>query len=151
MTVLATISKTKLNDMKNFIWIALILILTCGCSTPKMTSSIWCTAEPVQNKGQEGLRITSLHMLEDGKVDIYQSVIADSNLVVAPFLFAKGTYNITGNTKKEATISVNGKTIKQKNFNWVGIIDLKKESMLLNEADSTANVYFKYGNLTIQQ
>lgn len=90
-------------------------------------------------------------MLEDGKVDIYQSVIADSNLVVAPFLFAKGTYNITGNTKKEATISVNGKTIKQKNFNWVGIIDLKKESMLLNEADSTANVYFKYGNLTIQQ
>lgn len=137
--------------MKNFIWISLILILTCGCSTPKMTSSIWCTAEPVQNKGQEGLRVTSLHMLEDGKVNIYQSVIADSSLVVAPFLFAKGTYNITGNTKKEASISLSGKNLNQKEFNWFGIIDLKKESMLLNEADSSANIYFKYGNLTIQQ
>lgn len=137
--------------MRNFILSALILIITCGCSTPKMTNSIWCTLEPVQNRDQEGLRITSLYMFEDGNVDVFQSIMTDSNLVVAPFLFAKGTYNISGDMKKEAAISFNGINKNHQPFNWSGIIDLKKKSMLLIGNDSISSLYYKYGNLTIQE
>ena len=137
--------------MKNFILSALILILTCGCSTPKMSNSIWCTMEPVQNRSQEGLRITSLYMFENGNVDVFQSIVADSSLVVAPFLFAKGTYNISGDMKKEATISINGTDKNRQKFSMTGLIDLKKKSMLLIDNDSTANLYYKYGNLTVQE
>lgn len=137
--------------MRNFILTLLILVLTCGCSTPKMTNSIWCTVDPVQNHDQEGLRITSLYMYVDGNVDVYQSIVADSSMVVAPFLFAKGTFSVDGNLKKEATISFVGTNKNGNKFHWGGIIDLKKKSMLLTDADSTTSLFYKYGNLTIQQ
>lgn len=137
--------------MKNLILTVLILFLTSGCSTLRMTDSIWCTMDPVQNRDQDGLRITSIYMFEDGKIDVYQSIMADSSLAVAPFIIAKGTYAITGNTNKEASISLNGINKNHKEFNWSGIIDLKKKSMLLIDNDSTATLYYKYGNLIIPQ
>lgn len=89
-------------------------------------------------------------MLENGNVEVYQSIIVDSGMVVAPFIYAKGTYDIIGNKNKEATISLSGTNKNHQGFYWSGVIDLKKKSMLLTDTDSTATLYYKYGNLTIK-
>lgn len=136
--------------MKNLFLIVLIFVLTCGCSAPKMTNSIWCTIDPVQNNKQEGLRITSLYMFDNGNVDIYNSIISDSSMVVAPHLTAKGAYTISGNMKKEAFITLNAMNRHHQKINCTGIIDLKKKSMLLINPDSTTSMYYKYGNLKIK-
>lgn len=135
--------------MKNFMFITLFLLSLSSCSSPKMVNSIWSSLEPVQNGDNEGMRVTSLYMFEDGNVEVYKSIVADSSMVVAPFLFAKGTYKLDGNTKKEAAISVSGTDKNNKNFDWGGLIDLKKNSMLLIDSDSSPVFYYKYGNLTI--
>lgn len=136
--------------MKYFITFTLLLFLVCSCSSPRMVNSIWSTLEPVQNGDRDGLRITSLYMFEDGNVEVYKSVVTDSCMVVAPFLFAKGAYTLSGNTKKEAAISVSGTDKNNQHFDWTGLIDIKKNSMLLIEAESTPTLYYKYGNLTIE-
>lgn len=136
--------------MKNFITITLFMLLLSSCSSPKMVNSIWSTLEPVQNGDNDGLRITSLYMYEDGNVEVYKSIVADSGMVVAPFLFAKGAYKLDGNTKKEAAISVSGTDKNNQNFDWTGLIDLKNNSMMLIESGSSPVFYCKYGNLTIE-
>ena len=136
--------------MRNIFLISIICVLACGCSTPKLTNSIWCTIDPLQNGDEVGLGITSLYLYENGNIDIYKSIMADSNLVVAPYLFAKGEYKIDGNLKKEAGITVKATNLKNQSFDWSGLIDLKKKSILIFEPENKANIYVQYSDLVIE-
>lgn len=125
----------------------LALVVLCSCTTPKLTNTVWQTISPVSNGEEKGLLVSSMYFQQDGNVNYYNAIVADSSLVVAPYKFAEGKYIVEGNLKKEAKISINASTIKSDSLTCSGLINVKKNSMLLIYPDSTALFYSKNNNI----
>ena len=132
--------------MKNLIYVLLLFLLS-SCATPKLANTVWQTISPVSNGTEQGLLVSSMYFKENGKVNFYNAIVADSSLVVAPYKFAEGTYALDGNLKKEADISINASTVRNDSLTCSGLINVKKNSMLLIFPDSTALFYSKNNDI----
>ena len=125
----------------------LCLTLLCSCATGKynISKTIWYNTSPVEKDGKKGTVVTSLYFISDDTVDIYNSVIVDSTLVVTPFKIAKGTYSTSGNPKKEAKISITAENLNKEKVVYKGAFH-KNEAMILVSQDSITKLYGKLPN-----
>lgn len=137
--------------MKKTIFFMLTAAMLSSCTTPKLANTVWQTISPVSNGTDQGLLVSSIHFRQDGDVNFYNAIIADSSLVVAPYKFAKGTYMVNGNLRKEANIKINASTLQQDSLTYSGLINIKKNSMLLVRSDSTTLFYSKNNNIIVEQ
>lgn len=138
--------------MKRTIYILFTLLLLSSCSTPKLTNTVWCTINGATNGEQEGLIIESLYFMGNGELNIIRSIATDNGLEVSPYKHAGGTYETMGSLKKDASIIVKSQTIKGDSLNLNGLINVKKNTLLLyNNSDSTATTYFKNPNVIIKE
>ena len=133
--------------MRKCFIISIVTLLSCSCATTKLSNTVWQTISPVSNGTEQGLLVSSMYFQPNGNVNFYNAIVADSSLVVAPYKFAEGTYIVDGNLKKEAQISINASTIKSDSLTCSGLINVKKNSMLLIYPDSTALFYSKNNNI----
>lgn len=138
--------------MKKYIYLLFTLLLLSSCSTPKLTNTVWCTINGATNGEQKGLIIESLYFMENGELNIIRSIATNNGLEVSPYKHAGGTYEIIGTLKKDASISILASTLKGENLNLNGLINVKKNTLLLyNSSDSTATTYFKNPNVFIKE
>jgi hypothetical protein len=130
--------------MKNSVFITLtVCLLFCGCSKQNyLSKSIWYNTSPAEKDGVQGTVVTSLYFVASDTVDIYSSVIVDSNLEVAPFKIAEGTYSVSGNPKKEAQVSITAVDINQKEVKYNGAYH-KNKAMVLVTQDSIPKLFGK--------
>lgn len=126
----------------------LLLLCFCSCATYDLSKSVWYNLAFIEDKGQKVDLTTSLHFISDRQVEVYTSVVMDTTFVVTPFKYAEGTYNVTGNPKKEAKISVDITTIDNKNIKIDGAYH-KYEAMLLMYPDSVVKAYGKLPNVKL--
>lgn len=136
--------------MKKNYFIVLAAAMLSSCTTTKLSNTVWQTISPVSNGAEQGLLVSSMYFCQDGNVNFYNAIIADSSMVVAPYKFAKGTYNVNGNLKKEANIRINASTLHQDSLICSGLISIKKNSMLLVCSDSTTLFYSKNNNIIVK-
>lgn len=138
--------------MKRTLYILFTLLLLSSCSAPKLTNTVWCTINGATNGEQEGLIIESLYFMEDGELNIVRSIATDNGLEVSPYKHAGGNYETFGSLKKDASISISASTLKGDSLNLNGLINVKKNTLLLyNSSDSTATTYFKNPNVFIKE
>lgn len=138
--------------MKKYIYLLFTLLLLSSCSAPKLTNTVWCTINGATNGEQEGLIIESLYFMEDGELNIVRSIATDNGLEVSPYKHAGGNYETFGSLKKDASISISASTLKGDSLNLNGLINVKKNTLLLyNSSDSTATTYFKNPNVFIKE
>jgi hypothetical protein len=134
---------------KRYLFILLGLTLLYSCSTPAyLSKTVWYSLSPAEKDGVKGSVMTSLYFLSDSSVDIYSSVIVDTNVIVKPFKIAAGNYLVSGNPKKEAQISITAKTLKKETVKYNGAFH-KTEAMILVSQDSIPKVYGKLPNIKI--
>lgn len=138
--------------MKNkiIILMALLAALT-GCAAPKAANTVWVGADPVKYLDQRGLQISSIYLMDDGKAMVMQSVVTDSALVVAPYKVADGTYKLSGNLKRNADIEVNTVTMSRDSLKLKGLVNLKKNSMILVYPDNTTKPFLRNTNITFEK
>lgn len=136
--------------MKKSISILFATAILSGCTTPKLTNTVWQTISLVSNGTEQGLLVSSMYFQKDGNINFYNAVIADSSLVIAPYKFAEGRYKVDGSLSKDASISINASTIQNDSLTYTGLINVKKNSMLLTMPDSTALFYSKNNNIIIK-
>ena len=103
--------------MKKCLFIILGFIIS-SCATYKLDKTVWYNLSPAEKDGVKGNVVTSLYFLSDKTVDIYNSVIVDTNVVVTPYKVAAGSYNVSGNPKKEAQISITAKTLQKETIKY---------------------------------
>jgi hypothetical protein len=135
--------------MKIFnIFIVSCLILLCSCATHSynLSKTIWYNLSPAEKDGVKGNVVTSLHFISDSIVDIYNSVLVDTNLVVSPYIYAAGKYSTLGNPKKEAKITVSAVTLQKDTVSYNGIFYMKDNAMFLVSQDSINKAYIKLPN-----
>jgi len=125
--------------------IILYLILLSSCSTYKLDKTVWYNTSPVEKDGEKGIVVTSLYFVSPDTVDIYSSVLVDTNLVVTPFKIAKGTYSTTGNPKKEGKVSIIAIDLNNENVVYHGQYH-KNKAMLLVSQDSIVKLFGKLPN-----
>ncbi len=144
MATYALCLNSKDKEMKNKILIALTACLVlCGCASRNhLSKSIWYNASPVENEGVKGTVVTSLYFVAADTVDIYSSVVVDSNLEVTPFKIAEGTYTVSGNPKKEAQVSITAVDINRKEITYRGSYH-KNKAMVLVSQDSIPKLFGK--------
>jgi hypothetical protein len=110
-----------------------------------LDKTVWYNLSPVEKNGVKGSVVTSLYFLSDSIVDIYSSVIVDTNVVVKPFKIAAGSYLVSGNPKKEAQISITAENLQKETVKYRGAFH-KTEAMILVSQDSITKVYGKLLN-----
>lgn len=138
--------------MKRTIYYLFTLLLLSSCSAPKLTNTIWCTIYGATDGQQDGLIVESLCFMENGDLNILRSIASEKGLEVSPYKHAGGTYEIFGSLKKDASISISASTLKGNSLNLNGLINVKKNTLLLyNSSDSTATTYFKNPNVFIKE
>jgi hypothetical protein len=125
--------------------IVLGFILLSSCATYKLDKTVWYNLSPAEKDGVKGSVVTSLHFLSDKDVDIFSSVIVDTNVVVKPYKIAEGSYSVSGNPKKEAQIKITAETLQKENVKYNGTFH-KVEAMILVSQDSITKVYGKMPN-----
>lgn len=118
---------------------------------PKAANTVWVGADPVKYLDQRGLQISSIYLMDDGKVMVMQSVVTDSALVVAPYKVADGTYKLSGNLKRNADIEVNTVTMSRDSLKLKGLVNLKKNSMILVYPDNTTKPFLRNTNITFEK
>jgi hypothetical protein len=136
--------------MKHSTPIVLCLVLLCSCATHNynLSKTIWYNTSPAEKDGVKGIVVTSLYFTSDSAVDIYSSVIVDTNLVVKPFKIAQGIYSTLGNPKKEAKISVTAVNLNKETVEYKGEFH-KDKAMILVSQDSIAKLYGKLPKTTL--
>ena len=138
--------------MKNKIIILMALLaLFTGCAVPKAANSVWVGADPVKYLDQRGLKVSSIYLLDDNKAMVMQSVVTDSALVVAPYKVADGVYQISGNLKGNAEIEVKTVTATKDSLNLKGLVNLKKNSMILVYPDNTSKPFLRNTKITFEK
>ncbi|GHT29019.1 hypothetical protein AGMMS49574_04600 [Bacteroidia bacterium] len=125
---------------------SLACVLLSSCASYKLDKTIWYNLSPAEKDGEKGIVVTSLYFLSADAVDIYNSVLVDTVLVVQPYKYATGTYSTTGNPKKEVKISVSAATLQKENVNLKGIFYKKDDAMFLVSQDSISKTYVKLPN-----
>lgn len=138
--------------MKNkiIILMALLAALT-GCAVPKAANTVWVGADPVRYLDQRGIQVSSIYLLENNKAMVMQSVVTDSALVVAPYKFADGTYQLSGNLKGNANIEVNTVTTSKDSLKLRGLVNLKKNSMILVYPDNKTKPFLRNTSITFEK
>jgi hypothetical protein len=133
--------------MKKFTLFLFTLALFCSCATHNynLSKTIWYNTSPAENDGVKGTVVTSLYFVSDSAVDIYSSVMVDTNLVVTPFKIAKGAYSVSGNPKKEAKISITAENLTKEAVKYNGEF-YKDKAMILVSQDTIAKLYGKLPN-----
>jgi hypothetical protein len=91
--------------------------------------------------------VTSLYFQSNNTVDIYSSVIVDTNVIVQPFKWAKGNYSVKGNPKKDAQISITAINLRNDTVKYNGIY--QKDETLILVSDSIGNVFHKMPYVTL--
>jgi hypothetical protein len=131
--------------MKKNIYFTLVLFLLSSCASYKLDKTIWYNQSPAEKDGVRGTVVTSLYFISDSNVDVYSSVVVDTNIVVTPFKIAKGTYSISGNPTKEAKISITTENLDKETIKYNGEFH-KDKAMILVSQDSIAKLYGKLPN-----
>ena len=134
--------------MKRIILFLFISIAISSCTTYQLDKSVWYNLTFVEKDGQKADMTTSLHFVSEKQVDVFVSVVSDTNFIVTPFKYAEGTYNVNGNPRKEATINIDITTIDKKRLSWSGVYH-KDDAMLLLSTDSVVKVYGKLQNISL--
>lgn len=132
---------------KIFIFSMLALILS-SCASYKLEKTVWSAVSTAEKNGEKGSVITSLLFKSSEDVDIYSSVVVDTNIIVKPYKYAEGKFVVSGNPKKEATIEINGTNIQNKAIKYKGIYR-KNDAMILVSQDDVPYV-FGIQKMTIQ-
>jgi hypothetical protein len=128
-----------------FIILGIVLLSSCATGNYNLNKTIWYNQSLAENEGVKGTVVTSLYFVSESNVDIYSSVMVDTNLVVTPFKIAKGTYSTSGNPKKEAKISIAVETLHKETVKYNGEFH-KDKAMILVSQDSVAKLYGKLLN-----
>lgn len=138
--------------MKNKIFVLLTLLaILMGCATPKVVNTVWVNADPVERFDQMGVRVSSIYFLEGNKAIVMQSVVADSALVVAPYKVADGVYKLSGSLKGNADIELNAITASKDSINLKGLVNIKKNSMILVYPDKSMKPFLRNTAITIEK
>jgi hypothetical protein len=132
------------------VFTVLSLILFCGCATHNynLSKTVWYNLSPAEKDGEKGIVVTSLYFLSTDTVDIYNSVIVDTTVVIKPFKYAAGTYSTSGNPKKEAKISITANTLQKEILKYNGIYQ-KADVMFLVLQDSVQMPFIVYPNVKL--
>lgn len=126
-------------------------LLLYSCATPKLANSVWCTIKEVSNEEQTGVMVESIYFLNNGKANILRSVLADSCLLIAPYKYADAEYNMSNINRKEGTIVLNGINIQGNTIENKGLINIKKNTLILeNTENSSKSIYVKNPNIIIE-
>ena len=125
-----------------FIVFGLVVLLICNCASYKLNNTVWVNVTSVEEDGVKGNVVTSLYFMTDSTVNIYKSVIVDTNIVVDPFFFANGFYKTSGNPKKEANIEINAKTTEGQStdLKFKGFFRKDKAIVIVSQ-DSVAKIF----------
>ncbi len=134
--------------MKKSIFIAIAACFMCSCATYKLDKTVWYTTSMVEKDGINAMITTSLYFMSSNTIDIYSSVMVDTNLVVKPFKIAEGTYTTSGNPRKEGKISITAQDLNAENLEYNGVFH-KDEAMVLITPDSIAKLYKRMPNITL--
>ena len=134
--------------MKKLIILFLVLIGLSSCATYKLDKSVWSNLSFVEKDGQKADMTTSLHFISDKQVDVFVSVVSDTNFIVTPFKYAEGTYRVSGNPRKQAQINIDITTIDKNKVTWTGLFH-KNEAMILQSTDSGVKLYGQLPNVTL--
>lgn len=121
------------------------MFILSSCSTPKLTNTIWNSATEVTNNGQIGTKVTLLYFQDNGSVNVYNSIVKDDKVVVPSYKCAEGKYQLTGSLKKNANLTIDGVDIERMPFAYNGLVNIKKNAMVLVGPDSLP-VYFIKNN-----
>lgn len=133
---------------KIFIFSILALIM-CSCASYKLEKTVWSTVSAVEKDGVKGSVISSLYFRSSEDVDIYNSVVVDTSIVVTPFKYAEGKYVVTGNPRTEAVIEITGSNVQQEKVMYKGKYH-KSDAMLLISHDSIPYLYGIQKNVIIK-
>ncbi len=136
-------------NKKVIIAIVGVLCLITSCATTyKLDKTVWYNTSLVEKDGVNAMITTSLYFISPDTIDVYSSVMIDTNLVVTPFKIAKGTYSISGNPKKEGKITINTENLNTEVIEYNGVYH-KDKAMILMTQDSIAKLYRKMPNITL--
>lgn len=135
---------------KKIIFLLSLAIMSASCAAPKVVNTVWMGADPVKYLDSKGLRVSSIYLMENDKAMLMQSIIADSALVVAPYKVADGKYQIVGNLKKNAEIHIDMTTAKSDSLNLKGLMNARKNSMILVYPDNTQKPFLRNTNLKFE-
>lgn len=138
----------KCDNMRKLIFMTMCVVCMCSCATYTLNKSVWYNLTFVEKDEQKVDMTTSLHFISDNQVDVFLSVVSDSNFIVEPFKYAEGTYSVSGNAKKEAKISIEATTIDKTPFIYKGVFH-KYDAMILMSSDSIVKVYGKLPQITL--
>lgn len=134
--------------MKRLLFYSLLALVLSSCAGYKLEKTVWTTLSGFEKDGERATLITSLLFRSSEKVDIYNAVVVDTNIVVTPFKYAECKYKLLGTTKKKTKIEIEGKDIKQQSVQFTGKCD--KNEMLLLSQDSLLYLYVKEKDVVIK-
>lgn len=133
--------------MKKILLLLTISIVLSSCTTYKLDKSVWYNLSFVEKDGQKADMTTSLHFVSEKQVDVFVSVVSDTNFIVTPFKYAEGTYQVKGNPKKQAHINIDITTIEKNKDTWTGVFH-KNDAMILKSSNSV-KIYGKLPDITL--
>lgn len=107
-----------------------------------LEKTIWYNLSSTEHNETKGNLFLYLHFRTSDTIAIYATVSVDTCILVQPFLYAIGTYSVSGNPKKEAKIEVEAESVNQKKLSYKGAFH-KEESMFLVSQDSICRIYGK--------
>lgn len=125
--------------------------LLASCAAPKAANTVWVGADPVKYLDQRGLQVSSIYLLDDNRAMLMRSIVTDSAIEIAPYKVADGTYEISGNVRGNANIEVKTITASNDSLNLKGLVNLKKNSMILVYPDKTQKPFLRNKKITFEQ
>lgn len=117
----------------------------CSCSAPKLSNTLWYSANPSTLEGKSAEVVNVLCFLNEKDFLIKTGVANKDGLIVEPAYSSYGTYAISGKSLSDGidislTTDIQVTGVKK---NFKGIITEK--GMILTSSDSIAQIY-KYYN-----
>lgn len=94
-------------------------MISCA-SVKNLNKTVWSGPTSFEKDGQQGNIITSLYFTSDSSVVVYKSVLIDTVLVVKPFKYAQGEYQILNKSKKDLKIKIIGDDIQGQSITYEG-------------------------------
>ena len=112
------------------------LLLLTGCVSNKLNKTVWYNLTMMQEDGIMGNVGTSLVFNTDSTVVVYKGVSIDTNVIVAPFIFAYGTYQYEKINGRDMKISVSAIKKDGSPYVYSGQYNKKEGLMRLNTPNS---------------
>ena len=112
------------------------LVLLTGCASNKLNKTVWYNLTMMQENGVMGNVGTSLVFNTDSTVVVYKGVSIDTNVIVAPFIFAYGTYQYEKLNGRNMKISVSATKGDGTPYVYTGQYNKKEGLMRINLPNS---------------